>query len=84
MKITDEMVMEWGRDGVSLRDWFAGQAMRDTFAALAAAGWSNFNEYQLKRCAEASYAAADAMIETRAATLRSEIARLEKEASDGQ
>lgn len=51
--------------GMTLRDWFAGQCMRDTFAALAASGWANFNEYQLKRCAKASYLAADAMLEAR-------------------
>ena len=51
--------------GMSLRDWFAGQCMRDTFAALAAAGWSNFNEYQLQRCAQASYLAADALLAER-------------------
>ena len=44
------------------RDRFAGQAMRDTFAALAAAGRSNFNEYQLRQCARMSYMAADVML----------------------
>jgi hypothetical protein len=53
------------RNGMTLRDWFAGQCMHDTFAALAAAGWANFNEYQLRKCAEASYQAADAMIAAR-------------------
>ena len=58
---------EWspGNPGMSLRDWFAGQCMRDTFAALAAMGSENLNEYQLKRCAEASYMAADAMLAAR-------------------
>ena len=51
--------------GMSLRDYFAAQCMRDTFAARAAAGWSNFNEYQLQRCAQASYLAADAMLAER-------------------
>ena len=54
-------------EGMTLRDWFAGQAMRDTFAALAAAGYANFNEHQLKRCAQASYQAADAMLAAREA-----------------
>lgn len=51
--------------GMSLRDYLAGQCMRDTFAALAAAGWGNLNDHQLERCAKASYAAADAMIAER-------------------
>ncbi len=51
--------------GVSLRDYFAAQALRDTFAALAAGGECNFNAYQLERCARMSYMAADAMLAER-------------------
>lgn len=51
--------------GMTLRDWFAGQCLRDFFAALYAAGSSNFNDYQVQRCAEAAYKAADAMIRAR-------------------
>lgn len=62
-------VTDWSLEdvtsGMSLRDWFAGQCMRDTFAALAASGEHNLNEYQLQRCARASYLAADAMIAER-------------------
>jgi hypothetical protein len=51
--------------GLTLRDWFAGQCLRDTFAALHAAGQANFNDYQVKRCAETAYMAADAMLAAR-------------------
>lgn len=54
-----------GADGMSLRDYFAGQCMRDTFAALAAAGWSNVNDIQMERCAKLSYMAADALLSAR-------------------
>ncbi|WP_226552940.1 hypothetical protein [Celeribacter naphthalenivorans] len=52
-------------EGMTLRDWFAGQCMRDTFASLAASGQANLNEFQLERCARMSYVAADAMLKAR-------------------
>ena len=60
----DVLAAEWP-EAMTLRDWFAGQAFRDTFAALAASGWSNLNDYQIKKAAEASYMAADAMLAAR-------------------
>lgn len=66
MQIGDDgIVVPLGHDGMSLRDWFAGQCLRDTFAALAAAGYANFNDSQLKRRAEEAYQAADAMLAER-------------------
>lgn len=50
-------------DGMSLRDWFAGQAM---IAALSTAHGSPSLAETVRACAVASYAAADAMLAERA------------------
>jgi hypothetical protein len=54
-----------GRDGMTLRDYFAGQAL----VGLLAARHINPHDYPLKRAAEISaeksYAIADAMLEAR-------------------
>ena len=50
---------------MTLRDYFAGQCLRDTFAALACNGIMNLNSYRINQCAQMSYAAADAMLAAR-------------------
>lgn len=40
----------------------AQEAMRDGIAALAASGWENLNDYQLRRCANGARMAADALL----------------------
>ena len=51
------------KDGMTLRDWFAGQALAGTTAADED-GW---NDVQLPRLAKYIYGIADAMLKARAA-----------------
>lgn len=55
---------ESGSDGMSLRDYFAGQALAGWLASLAAPG-AGLTKGSEKRGAELAYAFADAMIEER-------------------
>lgn len=48
--------------GMSLRDWFAGQALIGFTNAFVGAGWHNPNEYQIGVLVKNSYVAADAML----------------------
>lgn len=52
----DAMILE------SRRMDAAQEAMRDGIAALAASGWENLNDYQLRRCANGARMAADALL----------------------
>jgi hypothetical protein len=60
-------VTEWnpGNAGMSLRDWFAGQALAGIMA-----GWPANERISEARAAEISYHAADAMIAERDAQRR--------------
>jgi hypothetical protein len=50
--------------GMTLRDWFAGQAMIGAFSAFSRE-WHNPNDYQIKAIANNAYRIADAMMEAR-------------------
>jgi hypothetical protein len=50
--------------GMTLRDWFAGQAMSQGMAVLVASD-HNLNSHQLNVLARTAYLAADAMLEAR-------------------
>lgn len=52
-------------DGISLRDWFAGQVLAGDIGGLA-------NTAAPKQCAEYAYALADAMLAARSALNRAE------------
>lgn len=55
-----------GHDGMSLRDWFAGQALAGLMATDSIASAPSVSKIGLYRfAAEASYGIADAMIEAR-------------------
>lgn len=56
--------MHEGEAGMSLRDWFAGQALAQGMAVLVASS-HNLNEYQLGQLAKTAYFAADAMLAAR-------------------
>lgn len=51
------------RDGMSLRDWFAGQALAGIHAALQASNWPK--EAWHRYAATCAYMAADAMLAER-------------------
>lgn len=51
-------------DGVTLRDWYAGQAMSQGMAVLVSSQ-HNLNKYQLRQLAKTAFLAADAMIAER-------------------
>lgn len=53
------------QDGMSLRDYFAGQALVGFTEAFLSGGWHNPNEYQIEVLARNSYLAADAMLKAR-------------------
>lgn len=53
-----------GATGMSLRDYFAGQAMSQGMAVLTASS-HNLNEYQISQLAKTAYLAADAMLAAR-------------------
>ena len=52
-------------NGMSLRDYFAGQALIGYLHASAQSGFGPPNEYQAKEAARNSYVVADAMIAER-------------------
>ena len=52
--------------GMSLRDWFAGQALIGFTNAFISSGWHSPNEYQIEVLAKNAYVAADAMLAERA------------------
>lgn len=54
-----------GSDGMSLRDWFAGQAMR---SLLGGAVQMNINDYQASEYARFAFMVADAMLKAREAS----------------
>lgn len=51
--------------GMSLRDYFAAQALRDFMGAIAAGGWLSHNETQYAAYAKMAYRAADALLAER-------------------
>jgi len=51
--------------GMSLRDWFAGQALASTLASFSGNNWHNPNDYQVSQFAETAYRCADAMLKVR-------------------
>lgn len=51
--------------GMSLRDWFAGQALVGCLVASAYNGWGEPNEYQAAQAAKNAGMVADAMLEAR-------------------
>lgn len=50
--------------GMTLRDWFAGQAMQGLWSAFNR-DWHNPNNYQIDVVARNAYLVADAMLEAR-------------------
>jgi hypothetical protein len=67
--IFGEGEFRWGQPGMSLRDWFAGQALsgmlasgRDQSIAVQAAGW----KFHSRELSEVAYAVADDMLTSRA------------------
>lgn len=50
--------------GMTLRDWFAGQAMQGLWVAYNR-DWSNPNDYQINAIAANAYMVADAMLAAR-------------------
>ncbi len=56
------------QSGMTLRDYFAAQAMTGLLFAAQSAGWSAPNKYQNEMLAKNSYATADAMLEERSKT----------------
>lgn len=55
---------EFHQTGMSLRDWFAGQAMQGLWVAFNR-DWSNPNDYQINAIAANAYNVADAMLAAR-------------------
>ena len=51
--------------GLTVRDWFAGQALAALGAAFLDGGWHNPNDYQIGVMVKGAYRAADAMIAAR-------------------
>lgn len=52
--------------GMSLREWFAGQALAATLQAFTGNGWHNPNDYQIEHFAKTAWRCADAMLAERA------------------
>jgi len=58
---------DWGNSGMSLRDWFAGQALTGMLPTIKANSEDTLIHTSIPMAARFSYAIADAMLKARAA-----------------
>lgn len=62
--------LDWHQDGMSLRDYFAAQAMNGFLLGARSEGWAIPNDHQNEMLARNAYATADAMLAKRNADLQ--------------